>query len=214
MAIKILKHPAHLHIHKTLRKHHPKAVHKAKKLVAFKYPKLILLTIIIIFSYYLFTLPEVKNIILSMSELSYISDFFAGILFSFGFTTPLSIGYFVTSYHLNILFAAIIAGIGAVIGDLIIFKTIKFSFMDEFKELEKKKVIKKIEEIVNNNKHVLIKHYLLYIFAGIVLATPLPDEIGVAMLAGLTTIKQSKLAIISFILHTIPFYLIFYFSAM
>jgi len=58
---------------------------------------------------------------------------------------------------------------------------------------------------------VLIRHYLLYVFAGIILATPLPDEVGVSMLAGLTTIKPMKLAIIGFILHSAAIFCIFYF---
>jgi len=88
------------------------------------------------------------------------------------------------------------------IGDLIIFKTIKTSFTKEFKELEKIKVIHGIEKIVKKNKHVLIRHYLLYLFAGIAITSPLPDELGVSMLAGLTTINPIKLAIISFLLKT------------
>lgn len=210
----VFKSKAHRHIHRTLRKHSPHGVHKAKRLLAFKYPKLFLLIALIGLSYYLFSLPQIKDFVSSLEQFSYFSDFIAGILFSFGFTTSFSIGFFITSYPVNILLATIIAGVGSVIGDMIIFKTIKFSFMDEFKELERKKAIKKIEKIVKNNKHVLIRHYLLYIFAGIILITPLPDEIGISMLAGLTTIKLGKLAVISFILHSIPFFLIFYFSSL
>ncbi len=82
--------------------------------------------------------------------------------------------------------------------------------MNEFKELKKTKILQKTESIVKNKKSILIKHYLLYVFAGILIATPLPDEIGVSMLAGLTTIKPRKLAIISFTLHTFAIFLILY----
>ncbi|MEK6828717.1 MAG: hypothetical protein AABY15_01205 [Nanoarchaeota archaeon] len=211
---RILRRGAHGHIHRALRKHSPRGVHKAKRLLAFKYHKLVLLIAIIAFSYYLFTLPIVKNFVSVLNQFSYFSNFLAGILFSVGFTTPFSIGFLITSHPASIWIAAIAAGIGSVIGDVFIFKTIKFSFMDEFKELERKKAIKKIEKIVESNKHVLIRHYLIYIFAGIILATPLPDELGISMLAGLTTIKTSKLAVISFILHFITFFLILYFSAL
>jgi len=203
----------HKHIHRILKEQAPHAVHKAKRLLAFKYPKLLLLVATIGIAYYLFSLPGAKTFVASFNNLGYFGDFISGILFAFGFTVPFSIGFFITSHPVDIILATIIASVGSVVGDLVIFKTIKFSFIDEFKELEKKKVLKKIGEIVKNNKHVLIRHYLVYIFAGIILASPLPDEIGVSMLAGLTTIKTSTLAIISFILHAIPIYLIFYFSA-
>ena len=211
---KFLKGRAHRNIHRTLRKHSPHGVHKAKRLFAFKYPKLVLLIATIALSYYLFSLPGIKNFVANLAQFSYLSDFIAGILFSFGFTTSFSIGFFITSHPANILLATLLAGVGSMIGDMVIFKTIKFSFMDEFKELERKKAIKKIEKIVENNKHVLIRHYLLYIFAGIILITPLPDEIGISMFAGLTTIKIGKLAVISFILHSISFFLILYFSSL
>jgi len=42
-------------------------------------------------------------------------------------------------------------------------------------------------------------------------ATPLPDEIGVSMLAGLTTIKPFKLMIISFLLHASAVFFVLYF---
>ena len=74
--------------------------------------------------------------------------------------------------------------------------------MDEIKRLERTKAIRKIENITKKNRHVKVMHYLLYIFAGIMIASPLPDEIGVSMLAGLTTIRPLKLGIISFLVHT------------
>ena len=46
------------------------------------------------------------------------------------------------------------------------------------------------------------KHYLLYAFAGLVIASPLPDEIGVSLL-GISKIKLYKFIIISFIFNTI-----------
>jgi uncharacterized membrane protein YdjX (TVP38/TMEM64 family) len=198
----------HRRIHNVLRKHHPAAVHKAKKLFRFKYPKLFLLVAFSLLAYYLFSRPEVSEWVLSLETFSYLGIFVAGILLPFGFFAALSIGFFIATNPQNLLLAVILGGLGAMIGDLIIFKLIKFSFMDEFRELEKMKVIHKIEKIVNKRKRVLILHYSLYIFAGLVLATPLPDEIGVAMLAGLTTIKPLKLAVISFLVHSTAILLI------
>ena len=43
----------------------------------------------------------------------------------------------------------------------------------------------------------------MYAFAGILIASPLPDEAGVTMLAGLTKISVKSLALISFILNTL-----------
>ena len=194
-------------------KHPKRAVHKAKKLFGFKYPKLFLLALSIFLAYYLFSNPEISEWVGSLNRLNYLGMFIAGILFAFGFTAPFSIGFFLSINPQNIFLAAFIATLGSVFANLIIFKSIRFSFMDEFKEIEKTEAIQRIEKIIKNKKHSLIKHYLFYIFIGIFLATPLPDEIGVSMLAGLTKIKPINLVIISFILHALPILLLIYVGA-
>lgn len=139
-------------------------------------------------------------------------NFLAGIFLAFGFSAPFSVGFFIMAQPGNIFLASLIGGVGAVFADLTIFKIIRFSFRDEFNLLKKTEIVHKIKKIVSDNPHVLIKHYLLYIFAGIFIAFPLPDEVGISMLAGLTTIKQGVLAFISFILHTSFIFLILYAS--
>lgn len=201
-------HESHRKIHRKLRKHAPNSVRKAKKIFSFKYPKLFLLLILIIVAYYIFSRPFISDRLKFFNDLGHFSVFISGALTALGFTAPFGIGLLSKINTENILLAALIGGLGATIMDLFIFKTIKLSFMDEFKKLEKTKVIHEIEKIVKKNRHVLIVHYLLYIFAGIVIATPLPDELGVSMLAGLTTIKPVKLAIIGFFVHTMAIFTI------
>lgn len=198
----IERHSIRKEIHRKLKQHSPKAVHKAKKIVGFKYLKLILLLVSISLAYYIFSNLDISSLIPNFKNLSYIGAFISGVLITFGFSAPFSVGFLITLQPNSIFLAAIIGGVGAAIGDFFIFKTIKFSFMNEFEELKKTRVIHKIRKMIYNNKHILIKHYILYVFAGIVIATPLPDEIGVSMLAGLTSIKPLRLIIISFILHT------------
>ncbi|MCX6747146.1 MAG: hypothetical protein NTU63_03375 [Candidatus Pacearchaeota archaeon] len=202
---------SHREIHNVLKKHHPNAVRKARKIFLFKYPKLLLFIFLIVLSYYLFSRPFISGLIGYFNKLSLFGILISGALTSLGFAAPIGIGLLSRITPQNILIAALIGGIGATIADLLIFKTIKFSFMDEFKALEKTPAIKKIEKIVKKNKSVLIRHYLMYIFVGLTFVTPLPDEFGVSMLAGLTTIKPLKLAIIGFFLHTITIFGIFYF---
>lgn len=195
-------------IHKHIRKASPKGVHKAKKLFNFKYPKLFFLVASIILAYYLFSNTGIASSIESLNELKYFGAFIAGIFIAFGFSAPFSVGYFLTAQPENIFLLAIVGGMGAAFGDFLIFRTIKFSFMNEFNELKKSRVATKVNDIVNDNINIKIKHYALYLFAGIVITTPLPDEIGVSLLAGLTTIKETVLTSIGFILNTIGIYLI------
>jgi len=199
-------------IHHKLKKHSPKGIRKAKKIFGFKYPKLFFLSISILLAYYLFNKPIVSNWVGSLNSLSYLGIFISGILISFGFSAPFAVGFFIIAQPDNLLLATLVGGLGATIGDLLIFKTIKFSFMNEFKRLKRIGLIKKIKRIIHRNENLLMRHYLLYVFAGIIIATPLPDEVGVSMLAGLTSIKPERLAVIAFILHNIAIFLILRFS--
>ena len=193
----------HNRINKHLKEGHPKAVKKAKKMFILRFPKLFLLILSIVLAYLLFKNPEFISHINNLGKYSYFGVFFAGMLAALGFTTPFAIGFFMTTSIENIFLASIIGGLGAVLADYIIFKTIRLTFMDEFEEMEKTRIAHKIKKIFKENFSVRIRHYLVYIFAGIMIATPLPDEMGVTMLAGLTTIKPSVLSIFSFILHTL-----------
>ena len=58
-------------------------------------------------------------------------------------------------------------------------------------------------------KHKL-KVYLMYAIAGIIIASPLPDEAGIIMLAGLTKIKMHNLAILSFLFNTLGIIIILF----
>ncbi len=173
-----------------------------KRLFKFKYPKIFILILVIIFAYFLFSNITIISYISGLKKTNYLIDFLFGMLFSFGFTTPFSVGFFITSNPQNILLSGFVGGLGAMISDLFIFKFVKFSFTDEFEKLKKEKISKEIGSILTHTLGKKLKHYLMYAFAGIIIASPLPDEAGVTMLAGLTHIKEKWLAIISFICNT------------
>jgi uncharacterized membrane protein YdjX (TVP38/TMEM64 family) len=173
-----------------------------KRLFKFKYPKIIALIITIILAYIIFSNPKVGEFVSHLGALSYLGTFLAGMLFSFGFTAPFSAGFFITLNPGNIWLAGIIGGLGAMCSDLLIFKFIRFSFRDELRKLKKEKISREIENMINKTLGNKIRIYLMYAIAGIMIASPLPDEAGVIMLAGLTRIKPKILAFISFLLNT------------
>lgn len=174
----------------------------------FHYPKITLLIILIISSYYIFRNPQVNSFIASLNSWSYLGVFLAGMLFSFGFTTPFAIGFFIVLNPENIFLTGIIGGLGAMVTDLLILKFIRFSFMDEFDRLEHTPVIKKFIYLIENNLGHKISVYLMYIFTGVIMASPLPDEIGVIMLSGIKHINALVFSIATFILNTIGIILI------
>jgi len=179
-----------------------------KRLFKYPYPKLTLLVILSILAYFTFSNDSINSFIGSLDNFGYVSSFVFGLLFSFGFTTPFSIGYFVTAQTHNIFVSAILGGFGALLADLFIFKIIRMSFMDEFNRLERTMPLREIINLAKKDLSLRMRHYILYIFAGIIIASPLPDELGVSMLAGLSHIRTIKLAIISFIFNTLGIFVL------
>ena len=176
---------------------------KMKRLFKFRYPKLLAFVLIIIAAYFIFSNPTVSNFMLMLNGWGYFGAFISGMFFTLGFTSPISAGFFITLNPENIWLAGILGGIGAMLMDLLIFKFIRFSFMDEFKRLKHTKTMKELNYLIENTFGHKIKIYLMYALTGFFIASPLPDEAGVIMLAGLTKIKANVLAVISFILNTL-----------
>ena len=150
------------------------------------------------FSYYIFS-----RVVLKVDDAGYFLIFLAGLLFSFGFTTPIAVGFFIAASPSNIYLASLCGGLGALLSDLFIFKLIRLSFMDEFRRLENTAPLKKLTWLIDRKPLFKIKTYLLFIFAGIVIASPLPDELGVSMLAGLSRINIWALGLISFAMNAL-----------
>lgn len=173
-----------------------------------QYPKILGLMATTIIAYYLFQTPEFYNFISSLNGLSYLGVFLGGMLFAFGFSAPFAIGFFIALTPQNIFIAAIVAGFGAVISDLLIFRFIRFSFEDEFSHLRNTKTLRGLRYLIDASYFRKIKVYLMYAFAGILIASPLPDEVGVTMFAGLTKVKEFWIALIGFSLNTLGILLI------
>lgn len=104
----------------------------------------------------------------------------------------------------NIFLAAVIGGLGSLLGDVIVFKFVKVSFEKEFLRLKKERPLL----FVKFNAKKIIKpkvwHYLLFVLAGFFFASPfIPDEAAVLLLAGLSNMSLRKIAIISFVCNTL-----------
>lgn len=176
-------------------------------LYKFKYPKLTLLIISIILAYFLFTSPYAEGLTSSIENLGYFGVFIIGMLFPFGFTAPFSVGFFVALNPENIILNGAIGALGATISNLLIFSLVRYSFKIELlslkKRIEKIKLVKDTEKEFRADFSKKIRHYLMYAFIGILIASPISDELADTLLAGFTKIKPLFLAIFSFILDLI-----------
>ncbi len=170
-----------------------------------KYPKFILLASTFILAYILFKSQEFEALQQIISRLGYLGTFIAGSFFTYGFTAaPATALLLILGKQQNILIAALIGGFGALFGDWIIFNFIRTSFQDELEKLENERITKYLKRITPN----IIEKYLLPVIAGFIIASPLPDEIGVSMLALLKDVKTKTFMVISYCLNTIGIWII------
>ena len=131
---------------------------------------------------------------------NYLSSFTLGILYAYGFTASLATGSFlVVADYQNIILTGIIAGMGALIGDLIIFRFIRKSFNKELNQLSKTKYLKKARSFFNRHS---VLNKIVPLLAYIIIASPLPDEIGVALAASYRDVTTKSFAITSYLLNT------------
>ena len=176
-----------------------------KILSKIKYPKFLLLLLSFVLAYIFFSgrnfLPF-RNFLLS---LGYFGTFLVGILFVYGFTAaPATAILLILAKGQNIFLAGLIGGFGALVGDLIIFRLIRHSFADELEKLSKERIILHI----NSKTPDLLKKYFILALAGFIIASPLPDEIGVSLLAASKKISTEIFSIISYLLNTAGIFVI------
>lgn len=139
-----------------------------------------------------------------IKDFSIVGSFVAGIFFTSVFTITASAVILVEiAKHTDPLIVALFGAFGALIGDLALFTLVK------------DKVTKNVDVLIQKASHghpVAIFHleflkWLNPILGAIVIASPLPDELGLALL-GFSKLKPSTLVIILFVMNGIGIYLI------
>ncbi len=131
----------------------------------------------------------------NLGSFGYVGALFGGLLFVSTFTTVTSIVVLgILSQDLNPIALALIGGVGAMLGDLIVFRFLKHNVDKELMlvfgeegELHAKKILK--------SKYIA---WTLPIVGALILASPLPDELALGLL-GFSKISETKLMIISYV---------------
>ncbi len=170
------------------------------------YPKLLLLACSFAAAYLLYHFGYFDLLEERLNGHGYVSAFLGGLLFSFGFTSPFGIGIFVEiAPHVHPMTAAVIAGTGALMMDLLIFELLRFSaFHDEIHRLRETQWFMMLHRALHHESiSERIRLYILWAFAGIVIASPLPDELGVSVVSGITNINTKAFSALCFFCNTV-----------
>lgn len=172
----------------------------------YRYKNLTILALSLIVAILLFKNSYFRSILLSLGSWGYLGSFIAGIMFVSTFTVSFGtvILLILANNHLSPIEIGIFAGVGAVVGDILIFQAIRnHDFIDELRH---------VFEFLGGDKitHLLNTKYFswsLPVIGAIIIASPLPDEVGVSMM-GISKMKTYQFVLLSFILNSIGIFLV------
>jgi hypothetical protein len=180
-------------------------------MASYKYPKLTILLVSFSLAYIFFFYQDYSALRTQVAELGWIGLFIAGMMYAYGFTAAIgTAALLVMAKDYPILAAGLVAGVGSLFADVVIFKLIRTEFMDEIRHLSNEKAIVRSRVWIWENLHVRVKAYLMPFIGAVIIASPLPDELGVSLLAASSRISPGFFALTAYTLNTVGILSILY----
>lgn len=170
-----------------------------------KYKNLTIVFFSIILVVLLSRIESFHSFLLHLGNFGYIGAFIAGILFVSMFTVATSgLILLILAETLSPIEIGLIAGLGAVVGDLLIFNLIKDNLSNEIKiiynQIDKKNHLEKLF-------HSKYFNWMLPFLGAVIIVSPFPDEIGISLM-GISKMNTFKFIFISYVLNSIGIFLI------
>ena len=135
------------------------------------------------------------NLLASAGDMEIFGAFIAGAFFTSIFTTAPAIAALgEISLLQGIFYTALFGAMGSVLGDLVIFRFVRDRFSEHVSEIM-------THQSVWRRFHLLFKRrffrWFTFLVGGFILASPLPDELGIAVL-GFSKMRVKYFALLSF----------------
>ncbi len=128
-----------------------------------------------------------------------VGAFLGGIMFASAFTVASgTIILLSLANSLPIWQIAVTAGLGAVITNYFIFRFVRDDLYNEIKDVYELFGHRHLTTLL----HTKYFHWFMPLIGAIIIASPLPDELGVSLL-GISQMSQGKFLLLSFILNTL-----------
>jgi hypothetical protein len=171
---------------------------------SWKYKNLTIFFVSLVFALILTRSDIFNHFLLHLGNWGYVGAFFAGMLFVLSFTAAIgAVILFVLAEKLSPLEIGLIAGLGAVIGDLTIFRFVKDNLAEEIEPLYKRFGGNHLNHVL----HSKYFHWTLPLIGALIIASPLPDEVGVSLM-GISKMKTYKFILLSFLLNAVGIFLV------
>jgi hypothetical protein len=140
-----------------------------------------------------------NSLLVSTEGLKLFGSFVAGVFFTSIFTTaPAMVALGEIARSNSLWGTALSGGCGAMLGDLVIFRFVKNSLATDFSFLVNHHYSRRLAVIFR----MKFFRWFIAFLGALIIASPLPDELGLAMM-GLTKIRVAVFLPISFALNTL-----------
>ncbi len=140
----------------------------------------------------------INKILESIAGFEFIGSFVAGMFFTSVFTTIPSIATLGELAIMRPIFqVAFFGALGAVVGDLVIFRFIRDRFSLHLLELLKHESLVKRFKILIRLKYF---RWMTFLVGGLIIASPFPDELAISLL-GFAKMKTRTFLLVSFIFN-------------
>lgn len=147
-----------------------------------------IIVISVFFAIGIVRLGVIQDIVSSIDELKIIGSFIAGFFFTSAFTiAPAAIALAEISQTTSPILVAFWGALGSLVGDLVIFLFIRDHFTDDVMEVLH--TLKNEKKIVHFFKRGFFR-WLSPVLAALIIASPLPDELAIALL-GISKVRMS-----------------------
>ncbi len=155
----------------------------------------ILIILSITLAFYLYFSGAINRFVESLGQFQIIGVLISGALFGYAFTAaPATASLISFTATINPLIVSFIGATGTMIGDLVIFHFFKKGLPKEVRMIIKKSKLEKLKKSKFK--------WIIPGIAGFIIASPLPDEAGIALL-GVSHFDSNSFMLLAFVLNFI-----------
>lgn len=175
-----------------------------------EYPKLIFICATFVVAFMLLKLGYFDWLDHLRGNGDIMSLFVAGFFMSISFTAAFGLAALIEmAPYVDPLVAVPVAAMGALFADAFLFTFLRFSVEDEIQKLRDSKAGRWLRSKLHHESiSQTLREYILLSVAGLVIASPLPDELGVSMLSASHDVQPRKFVLFCYVVNAFGIWLI------
>ncbi|MEM2921670.1 MAG: hypothetical protein QXF26_05060 [Candidatus Bathyarchaeia archaeon] len=164
-----------------------------------RYPRLSLLAGTYVLVLFLASFGFIDPTYVFISGLGFFGFLLSGFLYAYAFTSASATAILLhLSRECDLLISGLTAGLGALLGDILIFLLVRRGLNEELKALSNLRVF----QLLIGRISTRVRRFIFPIVAGLLISSPLPTEIGVAVLASSSNVSTRVFLPAAYLLHT------------